>query len=190
MSAPSCHDTSSLSDAESFESDEVLPHCDVLMSDSDENLWITATPSDYIPLQNHRPTGGSSNLLVSSSYDTTHCSLDYLASLTRHPASDNGINPTLLSDTLTNQSESESNIQPNTGDDNLFCENSAGAAQDQLLTDYLINDVSDILDHDTASASSGVDKQHGPGEEQANTYKRSINTEQAVDIQPTTSFSN
>ncbi|KAI1908427.1 hypothetical protein LOZ61_005563 [Ophidiomyces ophidiicola] len=198
MSAPSCHDTSLLSDAESFESGEVLPHCDVLMSDSGENLWIMITPSDYILLQNHRPTEDSSDLLISSSYDTACHSFDYLASLTRCPASDNDINPTLLvrysnqdtnnscdmsesdwSDMLANQSEPESNIQPNTGNDNLFCENSAGTTQNQLLADYLVNDVSDILDHDTASASSGADKQHGSGEEQTNTYKRLINMKQA-----------
>ncbi|KAI2000342.1 hypothetical protein LOZ52_006642 [Ophidiomyces ophidiicola] len=162
MSAPPHHDTSSLSDTESFESDEVLPSHDVLIS-----------------------TGGSSNLLVSNSYDTTHHSLDYLASLTRHPAPDNGINPSLLP---------ESNIQSNTEDDNLFCEDSAiysaDTGQDQLLADYLANDVPDILDHDAASASPDADKQHRPGVEQADTYTRSVNMEQAADIQPTTSSSN
>ncbi|KAI2079487.1 hypothetical protein LOZ36_006701 [Ophidiomyces ophidiicola] len=61
---------------------------------------------------------------------------------------------------------------------------------DQLLADYLVNDVSDILDHDAASASSDADKQHRPGVEQADTYTRSVNMEQAADIQPTTSSSN
>ncbi|KAI2044817.1 hypothetical protein LOZ43_006249, partial [Ophidiomyces ophidiicola] len=47
-----------------------------------------------------------------------------------------------------------------------------------------------ILGHDTALASPDADKQHRPGVEQANTYKRPINMEQAADIQSTTSFSN
>ncbi|KAI2044816.1 hypothetical protein LOZ43_006248, partial [Ophidiomyces ophidiicola] len=63
MSALPHHDMSSLSDTESFESGEVLPSHDVSMSDSDKNLWVMATPSGHIPLQNCRPTGGSSNLL-------------------------------------------------------------------------------------------------------------------------------
>ncbi|KAI2040665.1 hypothetical protein LOZ20_000670 [Ophidiomyces ophidiicola] len=181
MSVSSAHDTSLLSEAELLESDEISLHSEV---------QISRDSSDFLSI---------------NEYLTAHQSLNYLASLTECNALNNDINPALLekysnqdmdhfhgmsesdhSNTLITQSESEFNAQPNSSDVDMFCDESAtfsaDAAQKQLLTNYLINNISDILnisDHESAPIYSGADNQNRCGIEQADASKRFTITGQA-----------
>ncbi|KAI1949924.1 hypothetical protein LOZ57_002405 [Ophidiomyces ophidiicola] len=90
------------------------------------------------------------------------------------------------SNTLVASSESEFNIQSNSDDEKLFCEDSTisvvHAAQNQLLVNFLIHDILNILnvsEHDGCAASSDADKQHESGIKQVSTSKKSTTTEQA-----------
>ncbi|KAI1977079.1 hypothetical protein LOZ51_006782 [Ophidiomyces ophidiicola] len=212
MSALSCHNTSSLLNTESLKSDEVSPPQESFVSVSDNNLWIVCRQYQNFRIVPQHP----SNFLSNNEYANTQQSLSYLISLTTHSASDNGINPALLirystidqdnfhgmsksdqSDMLVTPSESEFNTQSNSDGKKLFCDDStisvAHAAQDQLLTNFLTHDISDILnisEHNDGAASSSADKQHKSGIEQASASKKLIITEQAFETLPTTPSSN
>ncbi|KAI2238551.1 hypothetical protein LOZ13_003803 [Ophidiomyces ophidiicola] len=89
-------------------------------------------------------------------------------------------------DMLTALSKSEFNAQLNSGGDELFCKESiistVHAVQNQLLTNFLIYDVLNILnvsEHDGDAASPDVNKQHEPGTEEIDVSNKSVNIEQA-----------
>ncbi|KAI2053136.1 hypothetical protein LOZ12_002003 [Ophidiomyces ophidiicola] len=92
----------------------------------------------------------------------------------------------MSSNMLTALFKSEFNIQLNSDDDELFCEESTistvHAAQNQLLANFLIHDVLDILnvsEHDGDAASPSTNKQHESGTEGVNVSNKSANIEQA-----------
>ncbi|KAI1999890.1 hypothetical protein LOZ49_006802 [Ophidiomyces ophidiicola] len=153
----------------------IHPHC--------QTPNYSTTISEYISIQNHNKSKDSSDVLSTDEYLTACCSLDYLTSLTGHKAPDNGINPALLkkypnqdtdnshgvsesdwSNTLTTQSKPDFNAWLNSEDVDMLCDesavSSADTVQNQLLVNYLTNDVLNILnvsDHKSASVYSQAD---------------------------------
>ncbi|KAI2041897.1 hypothetical protein LOZ34_002033 [Ophidiomyces ophidiicola] len=90
------------------------------------------------------------------------------------------------SNILTTQFNSEFNAQSNSDDVNMLCDDSAvssaDAVQNQLLADYLINNILNILnvsDHESVPAYSGAENQHECGVEQTDASKKPAITEQA-----------
>ncbi|KAI2087103.1 hypothetical protein LOZ36_002953 [Ophidiomyces ophidiicola] len=97
-----------------------------------------------------------------------------------------GVSESDCSNTLATQSESEFNAWSNSDNVNMFCDesvtSSADAALEQLLINYLINNVLNILnisDHESASIYSDADNQNRHGVEQTDASKRFTTTEQA-----------